>query len=386
MFSLAQRRHIVTLVDRAMQKDGISFLRAAENLQVSAYSVRRWHAAVQDTTNPPGRDVVKNHRGPAGYLDDIQEELIDFVTGWRDRGMPVTCFTLVRKIGKLKPEFLVKTSNAHLMCVSHFLFANGLVHRVATHTAQRPPEEVHKDAKSHLAVAVPKCVGPTCDPRFILNMDQTNCQFGNSPSHTINQRGARTINMRTGTDDSKRCTVALTLSASGKMLTPMVIYKGTMHGRIATRELRDHPQEMKYAMQPKAWFDKTTMLDWVNKVLNPYVATAPVGIISILFLDSFRVHLFGSVVNAIQGLGVKLKIIPPGCTGLVQPFNVGIDKPFKANMQKNYTEWLLRQDADTAIPFASCLDVLAFILEAVKGIKKELIVNSWRKTGFSYFE
>ena len=31
-------------------------------------------------------------------------------------------------------------------------------------TAQRPPDEVHKNAKSHLVVAVPKCVGPTRDP------------------------------------------------------------------------------------------------------------------------------------------------------------------------------------------------------------------------------
>ena len=290
--------------------------------------------------------------------------------------MPVTRFALVRKIGSLKPAFLEKTSSARLMCVSRFLAVNFLVHRVATHTAQRPPDEVHEDAKSHLVLAVPKCVGPTRDPRFILNMDQTNSKFGNSPGHTINQRGARTINMRTGTDDSKRCTVALTVSASGEMLTPMVVYKGTWQGRIATREIRDHPQGMKYVMQPKAWFDEATMLDWVNVVLRPYVVTAPVGIIPILFLDWFKMHLLGSVADAIQGLGVELEIIPPGCTGLVQPIDVGINKPFKANMRKIYTEWLLDQDADAAIPSACRLNVSAWILEAVEGIKKETIVNS----------
>ena len=109
---------------------------------------------------------------------------------------------------------------------------------------------------------------------------------------------------------------------------------------IATRELCDHPQEMKYVMQPKAWFDEATMLDWVDYVLKPYVATAPVGIIPILFLDSFNVHLLGSIAGAIQGLGVELEIIPPGCTGLMQPIDVGINKPFKANMRKIYTDWL----------------------------------------------
>ena len=217
-------------------------------------------------------------------------------------------------------------------------------------------------------------------------MDQTNSKFGNLPGQTIDQRGLRTINTHAGTDDSKLCTVAFTVTASGKMLMPMAIYKGTRYGCIATRELCDHPQEMKYAMQPKAWFDEATMLDWVDYVLKPYVATAPVGIIPILFLDSFKVHILGSVADAIQGLGVELKIIPPGCTGLVQPINVGINKPFKANMRKIYTNWLLGQDADAAIPSASRLDVSAWILEAVEGIKQETIVNSWRKAGFIYFE
>ena len=53
IYTLAQRRHIVTLVDRAVQEDGVSFNRAVDNLQVSAQSVRRWRAAtLQDTTNP----------------------------------------------------------------------------------------------------------------------------------------------------------------------------------------------------------------------------------------------------------------------------------------------------------------------------------------------
>ncbi len=102
MFTLAQRHHIVTLVDRAIQEDGISFNSAVENLQVSGHSVCRWPAALQDTTNPQGHNIVRNYSGPAGYLDDIQEELIAFVTDWRDHGMPVTHFALVRKIGQLK--------------------------------------------------------------------------------------------------------------------------------------------------------------------------------------------------------------------------------------------------------------------------------------------
>ena len=76
------------------------------------------------------------------------------------------------------------------------------------------------------------------------------------------------------------------------------------------------------------------MLDWVCNVLALYVAIAPIRIFPILFSDLFKVHLLGSTANAIQGHGVELEIIPPGSTGLMQPIDVGINKPFKATMRK----------------------------------------------------
>ena len=85
-------------------------------------------------------------------------------------------------------------------------------------------------------------------------MDQTNSKFGS---------GGRTINMRMGTNNSKHCTVALTMSAFGEMLMPIVVYKGARNDHIASHKIPNHPQGMVYVMQLKAWFDEVTMLDWV---------------------------------------------------------------------------------------------------------------------------
>jgi hypothetical protein len=60
------------------------------------------------------------------------------------------------------------------------------------------------------------------------------------------------------------------------------------------------------------------MLNWVNDVLKPYVATASVGIITILFLDSFKVHLLGSVTDAsrVSALSSRLSLLaaPVSCS------------------------------------------------------------------------
>ena len=166
-------------------------------------------------------------------------------------------------------------------------------------------------------------------------------------------------------NNSKRCTVAFTITVSGQIIKLMVVYAGTRGGHIAINKIPNHPQGMHYAVQKKAWFDEVTMLEWVKKVLAPNIAMAPVGIIPILFLDSFKVHLLGRVANAIQKLGVEIEFIPAGCTSLVQPINVGFNKPFKSNMKKVYTDWLMSQEADAPFRSPSHQEVSAWIIEAI---------------------
>ena len=71
------------------------------------------------------------------------------------------------------------------------------------------------------------------------------------------------------------------------------------------------------------------MIVRVNKVLAPYVATAPDHVIPILILDMYRCNMMESVVKMIKELGVEVKHIPGGCTSLCQPVDVGLDKNSK---------------------------------------------------------
>ena len=160
---------------------------------------------------------------------------------------------------------------------------------------------------------------------------------------------------------------------------------GKRGATIERRELPTYPADAIYKCQPKAWFSEDIMLEWVDDVLAPYVATAPPGIVPILFLDSFKVHMLGSVVSKIQALGVEVEFIPPGCTGLVQPVDVGYNKAFKSKVKDQYLNWLWLQDPDAPIAKTTRRDVIEWILAAERNVSAEVIRNAWRKTGYSYF-
>jgi len=95
--------------------------------------------------------------------------------------------------------------------------------------------------------------------------------------------------------------------------------------------------------------------------------------------------MMGSVVGAIQALGVEVEFIPPGCTGLVQPVDVGYNKAFKSKDKEKYSNWLFDQDPDLPVPKTSRRDVVEWILAAETNILMETRRKVWLKTRYAYF-
>ena len=62
---------------------------------------------------------------------------------------------------------------------------------------------------------------------------------------------------------------------------------------------------------------------------------------NMLVLDAFRRHLTESVKSQVRAMNADLVIIPGGMTSQLQVLDVVVNKPFKDNLRKKYTEWLL---------------------------------------------
>ena len=64
--------------------------------------------------------------------------------------------------------------------------------------------------------------------------------------------GARTVNGRTSRSQTIKATVAVTVTASGKLLEPLIVFKGKPGGRIESREFATYPPGAVYACQDAA--------------------------------------------------------------------------------------------------------------------------------------
>ena len=61
---------------------------------------------------------------------------------------------------------------------------------------------------------------------MILNMDETPVFFDTVPNKTVDIKGTKTVKVRTTRSEKRHVTLVLTVTASGEMLPPMVIFKG----------------------------------------------------------------------------------------------------------------------------------------------------------------
>ena len=135
--------------------------------------------------------------------------------------------------------------------------------------------------------------------------------------------------------------------------------------------------------------DEVCMLRWVDEILKPYlqVNPPPPGIVPVILLDAYRCHMMALVTDAIAELGIEIIHIPGGCTGLTQPLDVGINKPFKSRVRVLWEEWMIDEIDRTGLVYAPTReDISGWVAEVVWGLNgKQLMRNAWRKTGYNWF-
>jgi hypothetical protein len=170
------------------------------------------------------------------------------------------------------------------------------------------------------------------------------------------------------------------------MLPPMLIFKGAAKGRIS-REFATYPDQGHYACQQKAWMDEEMMSKWIDDVLIPWRNEKGPDVIPLLILDAYRVHMMGNIVNRIQSLGIEVMHIPPGCTYLCQPVDVGINKSIKSRMREKWENWMIAGDGivDGVAKEPSRQLVAEWVVDVYMNLPAQTVRNAWMKSGFEWF-
>jgi hypothetical protein len=252
-YAVCQKLQLLEECNRLRRVENLSLRGAAAAMIIPHTVLVRWTKARPRQIASLGR-MKAICEGPVGQLDCIREELLQWIFARHEQGIAVTMPHVLYKASsiprhKQEDAFKDKGFEARLGAVTRFLAKYDFVYRTKANEATRSPAEVYKEATTFMARSRPSLRGPHCNKRWIWNMDQTPVYFSYHRNKTLAKHGIKTVHLRISTSDTRRATCALTCTAAGDFLSPMMIYKGKAKGHIATREFQHHDPSSLYACQ-----------------------------------------------------------------------------------------------------------------------------------------
>lgn len=390
-YSLKYKREVIAAVHEMKKADkSITIAAAMATFGLGPSFYIRWKKTCLDALEIMSEEqsrvtvhggVLKLHPGRPSVLEPERAALTSEVDELRDRGLPVTTRRVGLAAKKASPQFKAKTALAQVHIIQRFVRSLGYSHRASTHVAQKNYKETALLSTMFLDLARNRLLH--LPDELKCNMDQTATPFCVTSKTTLQRKGTKTVHIMAA-GEKMRCTTHIGIDMSGEMLTPFIIFKGMPGGRIE-RELANFPPDAYYAVQKNAWCDEERMLQWVATSFKDWVDMRKVefpDIIPVLILDAFSCHMLGSVVNAVERLGCDVLYIPGGCTYLCQPVDVGINRPFKRELKRQWEDWV--EDVGTDLQAPSRRDVAEWVITAHAMIPTATVKSAWKKTGFSW--
>ncbi|PNF18070.1 hypothetical protein B7P43_G07656 [Cryptotermes secundus] len=213
----------------------------------------------------------------------------------------------------------------------------------------------------------------------IGNVDETPVFFEMPGESTVNKAGEKTVHVRTAGAEKQRCTVMLGITADGNKLPPFVIFKRK------TLPKEKLPPGILVRVQEKGWMTEELYLDWLKSVWF----RRPGALLrqrSMLVVDSFRSHLTENVKVKMRQEKSDMVVIPGGMTGMLQPLDVSINRPFKSHLRRFYRDWRCGSTEMTPtgrLKKPSLSQMCEWIVAAWNTIPEEMVSKSFKVTSIS---
>ncbi|CAI7746357.1 unnamed protein product [Closterium sp. NIES-54] len=176
---------------------------------------------------------------------------------------------------------------------------------------------------------------------LILNADQTPLFLEMPAERTLEMKGARTVHVRSAGYEKERVTVMLAVTASGLKLPPYVVFKRKTIPKVPI------PAGVVVRAQDKGWMDESLVQDWITQVMVPFLKPLRESTgrrkEALVVLDSYRGHLTEAVGQTMRMFRLSRAVIPEGCTPLVQPLDVSINRAFKCGSWEAILEELVKK-------------------------------------------
>lgn len=334
---------------------------------------------------------IKQRRRSFGKWHTMELKLIDWIKKQREAKISIQRLDIVNKAKEIlgDPTFIGSSG-----WFTRFKERWNIRKRISTHVVQKLKEDSKKEISIFLHelkefkfnVEVLKKVPNKTDIVFV-NMDEVSLQLEDK-GYTYDFKGARDIPILGSMAGKKRMTVVLSITSTGYMLPPMIIFKGKTD---ISPQLQEKFKRLALIEKNlKGWMNESFMQLWLEKILFN-LSFIEESEMLYLTMDAFSAHKHANVISKLQNKEINYKLIPPGCTSLIQPLDTHVNRSFKNNFRKLYHNWFYKETTPeeeskriTKSGYIKTPDdetIIEMILESLRNIDTQMIIDSFKFCG-----
>ena len=160
----------------------------------------------------------------------------------------------------------------------------------------------------------------------IWNADETGFCLGSTCKKVLARRGSRCVNDVGGASDHQYITVNTCGNAEGIRLPPFILYKGK---HLYNTWTEGGLAGACYGVSSSGWMEEVNYLKWFELQFYPAVkhllSSGPV----VLVFDGHFSHMGIDLILTAREKQIHLLCLPPNCTHVLQPLDVGVFGPVK---------------------------------------------------------
>jgi hypothetical protein len=190
----------------------------------------------------------------------------------------------------------------------------------------------------------------TTNHQCIINIDETSVYRDAPGDRTIDEVGAKTIEIGSTQHDADRVAVLLWVS---------------------------------YA--PKGWLNGAMMMKWLEVVYKDELASRGIRVEdAVLFMDNCPAHDCDEVVAMMRSEGIRHQFFPPRCTPILQPLDQNVNQLFGLEYAKQWERWYMTEGAYDFTPAhnlrrAKDEEVNKWIANALVNVTPHIVRVSWER-------
>jgi len=383
---------------------------ASEVYQIPRRTISDWVKKKKEIERVGKNSAIKKQEGELGYSrrvlwPELEDKLYSEFIERRKAGRIVK-----QEWFRIQSTFLFRSVypdvNAAIFSFSNRWFRGFLSrHRISlrsiTKTAQKLPEDYRilvinwlrfnrRNSQPRTAcfweVSLQHPVG-RYELSNICNLDETPMPFEFLDGKTYNSIGEKTIWAKESKSGWGKRHASLVLCVFGDgiaRIPPMIIFHGT--GKRLGNEKEQYDPRVLVEYNPTAYMNESLFERYITNHLLPVLGGRP----TLFAMDLMGSHKTSAILDLLSKSNITPSFIPAGCTSLVQPLDVSINKPLKERLRyltnerifqlesmEEFEKWTPR---DRRIMITHCIGKAFYEFHAEKG---EVIQRSFRKVGLT---